>query len=720
MAIGLSLAIFLPAFTSVVYAQGDNITSSIEVTLEPGYVDEIIQPVNIMDESSMRYEKDAVFSSLPSIEGKYYGPYLESSIFQFQHIGGWFQFATNFTIGADTIMNGASRFWVRVPILPTQYVWWHLWCSWGYYNTIEGIATFEDYTYGALLPWYDPDLFYLSSSFKWASGNVWSTVSKETYQIKYSSNGLFVRFDGIFPPGESFTMAFTGVLKSDQSPIVFLSQERQNLDETQKFRFFQPYEVRSASGALLDFGYQYDNNETIPLAPSWAFVFTNGIGKEGLLGYNLEFRREDDFIQWGNLQWSGFDLPYPIEGFNDGEYLSFYMPFSAIVINETNPILIQNAINWKVNVTLGYGYEAWSPIEMEFATPTGARESIEFYINSTENFILFSTPYPVTVNRTHSPTANPNNVTVGLRLTPMQQSNIVFMGSTPNALDGPNPPDTPWNQVGIWAQYWHEDERASWNSLIEVNAHILPLYNSFQWTDGRWAQINESALFWVYDFGWGIGYSFPGETTIYMFLDNGGEYFYNGSYQTFAETLKDDVDWWTGLVEFIRSIAGVIWDGILWIYEGLKSIGNWLWAVVTEIVGWLVSIAKDIAGKVSHIVEGLLYGVPMIVILFLVTHVGSMLNTGHLPKISRARRWIKKIRRPGKKVYRKVKYARELAQARLPMRGVPTPKKIRTELKYRKDIRAIEARATAREQVRKQRERRTRERIRDIERRQRG
>ena len=368
-----------------------------------------------------------------------------------------------------------------------------------------------------------------------------------------------------------------------------------------------------------------------------------------------------------------------MDGFYNDTHLSFYMPFSAICTSEEMGVsVVRNSIDWKVNITLNPA-SAYSPSINYWAEFNRSAYGLnftyysEFYVNNTSNYLLFSTPYPISINWTylgapiHGP---PYTIDIQVLLTPMQACDIVFLANEIDeddafwsALDVPYGHALTYSheKVGVFTEYWHEDERASWDTDITINGHWLPLYQCFHWTDGRWAEVNETKLYWTYDFGWGMAYSFPGETQLYMFLDSGGEIFYNGSYAGFVDALEDkDKGLWEGLfediVQVIGTIAGWLWDGIMWTIDTLVSIGNWIYTTISEIVQWLISVIKDIAGKVSDIVEGMLYGIPMLVILFAATYYGEMLYKGKIPRLTKERRLYRKVvKRPVKKVYKVVK-----------------------------------------------------------------
>ena len=653
------LVIFiLVVFAPTAQAATETRSTQVQVSFEPGQTGANSTIVNMADETTMKYEKDVVLNELPDIEGKYFGPYLQSSLFQFAHKEGYFQFVTNFTFSPQIIMNGATSFWLRIPIVPAQYSWWHLWCDWGYADTIEGSRGSLTQPTNIFLPWFDPSIEYFGSStpflgaYEWDSGNVWSTQAGDTYQIKERDTGLYVRLDGIFRSNELFTLSFTGFLNEGESPMVFLTQERNSVDDNQTFRFFQTYELRDSAGAIIDWGYKYDSNQTLEIAAAWAFLFTSGIGKDGMVSYHLQFGgpMSYDFLMWGQNAYGAL-WHQRIYGFSNGSYLSFYMPFSGTVMNGGSPGVAKTGIDWYVTIMIKQHTQLFD----DDGDGVGDDFISIFFVNNTNNYLLFSTPYPVV-----SSLPAPAYVDIVMTLTPMQTCDLILLGVDLNAEHS----GLPTTQSGYWVYYRHEGESASWDASIYVNAHIYPLYNSFDWTDGRWAKVNETKLYWVYDFGWGLGYSFSNASTIYMFLDNGGEFFYTGSYADFVDYVdKHSLTIWEklfkGITDFVGAVAGKIWDGLQWIWQTLKNLGTWIYNVIDSIFDWLISVAMDIASKVGNIVQGMLYGMPIVLILFAVNYVGSALYQGHIPKLGKERRLLKKLR-PRAILRQRAKYQRKL------------------------------------------------------------
>ena len=652
--------LLLVQFVPIVQAEDEAVTQ-VEINLQPAEYDETSTVINPMEPETLRYEKDTILAALPKVEGIYNGPYIESSCFQFAHVGGIFQITSNFSFEASNIMNGVSSFWLRVPVLHSEYQWWRVWCDWGYYNTVEEIGSVAlDEEWNALLPWLNPewDLMLQSpgDAFVYDPGNVWSTEATETYQMRCTDSGIYIRFDGIFKPNEQFTVSFTGKLYDDYSPTVFLTQERRDLSQPQKYRFFDIYQLLDAGGVIVDYGIKYDKYESIPLDPAWAFLFTSGLGKEGMTSYKLKFDgTSDDFIQWGGTPYRGSIVTNKITGFHQDHYLSFYMPFECDAVDTSSALLANNIIDWEVTLELyaGLGMPYFIHTIPYGGAPDPADTVIEtFDVTTTGNFLLFSSPYYVH-DFIGGPT--PTFITVFITIHPKVPCNVILLGA--ELLEEHDAP-APYDMDTHWAYYIHDDEVAKWDTSLSVNAHVYPLFNAVCWTDGIWASVTPNELYWTYNFGWGMAYQFEGDTELYVFLDNGGEYYYNGSYQEWISEMSNpdqsidslsDLFW--AIVSIGGAFVGFIWDGIQKVWNLVKGVGNWIWNTIMKVVGWLISVVKDIATKVSNIIEGMLYGLPILVVIFLVNYAGTMLYTGRIPKLGKERKLYRKaIKKPVKRV----------------------------------------------------------------------
>lgn len=655
----------------------------IPVNLEPGHRDTTTQVANLTTES-VPLEKDFIQTALPQgTEGKYWGPYLKSSLFQFDHIGGKFQIVCNFTVTSGIIMNGVSEFWARIPIVPSQYSWWHVYISWNAQNKYAEVGTgvtiplnFHD-KFKLVTPW---DLtgsdvitaYDYSLTPGWRFGNVWSISNNTNHRILYTDAGLFIRFQGVYPAGEKFIISFTGQLKDGESPQVFLTQELLTANTSYPYHFFDYFTLGNQMA-----GWQYDYILQLPIMPAWAFIFTSGIGKENMMSYVLDFTNSTSHKDY--LEIYSVDFPYyNLVGTHERTYadyyrtmwgytnttncFSFYMPFETVKNKQT---LDSAIINWWVKITLlDRANDTWHR-PYWFGAGVGSsdehykNQTIQFPIIGTSDYLLFTCPeevsynssYALSINEVFGNPRNWNNGRIFLRveLYPITNCTLKFLAYTAQVT---NTLGDFWFDEWRWTDYRHTDCYSSWSLGLNGNINeYLPIMSTYAWTPGIWAQVTETAYYWIYDFGWGHGYWFPGVTNIYIFLDDGGKYMYSGSYPGFIVKDKPDIGGMTLaqlIQEAFKALTGFIYDGLTWIWNQLVSIGKFIWNIVSGVIGWIVSIVKDIAGKVTNIIEGLLYGFPIIATLFIVNYVGGYLQSGHfgkLPKATKERRLIKKVYR---------------------------------------------------------------------------
>jgi len=620
-------------FLPVVSAE-DYTGSSISVSLEPGASDQTSTTVNTADETNITKEMDAIYNYLPSgTEGKYYGPYLQSSLFQFSTTGGYFQFATNFTIGSDIIMNGVSNMYVRIPIVPAQYDWYHVVITWdNRFNAIEtgpdawvsGIT--DTNIWKMVTPYELGDFDYAHGPPGYEIGNYWSFDGTNNSVLIPTDYGLFLNLNGQFLSGVQFTIAFTGHLAESNAPQVFLTQELWE-DTNYSYRFFD----FKTLGNTAKFTYDYSTN--FALAPAFAFVFLNGIGKYGMTSYTMEFDDsdgEDDSLQFYGAWMEDFNTTngqVSVEGFTNGSYFSFYMPFQSLYNFDTPG---SAEIDWEITVYLTYDWD-FAEGGQYFMINGSKRDSQTFYVNDTSNYLLFTCPNKIWTDAF----VIDESIAICLVLNPVQNCSLKLLG---------NVVDDDYERLEQ-CNYYHE---YYYQGMVSLNNNELyPLFNSYSFTNTIWAQVTETSLYDIYDFGWGKGYNFPGETNIYIFLDDGGQYLYNGSYAGFVENWnnRDSEDSFiTMIMNALRNAVGWIWDGITWVWDTLVGIGTWIYNVISEFIDIIVTIAKDVISKVVSLVQGFIYGLPIIITLFVVNYAGQMFQTGHMPRARKERRKLKQLK----------------------------------------------------------------------------
>lgn len=664
-----------------------------QINLKPGVSDLNSNVINLMNGSDIQQEKDIIYSQLPQgTEGKYYGSYLPASQIQFPRTGGYFQFATNYTISNSIIANGVSAFWLRVPIVPSQYQYWHLFCSWDsiyveYFampgNSAVLQAFYPEEVAKLSLPWYIGSYYYQTlypQTSGWNAnypGNYWSINENQTASnIIETEKGLFIYLQGIFKPNVQFTLSFTGRLYDRENPNVFVTSETETPNETQSFRFFDPFlYINPDHIAIDDFGFSPDNKKTLPLKPAWDFVFMSGIGKEGMLSYILDFHNEGLDRKaglWYPTLWNGVDNEKVQQLFfrqtidkttlsspTSLVYFTFYMPFSIIKTNKTD---MENKISWDILVTVfgGVGNTAY------FNNSGVYYSEVEMTVTSTENFLFFSAPYPLTTHGSPKLPYDWSEVNVVLRLAPVENCTLKLLANEPGT------------NLRSLTNAVMNNYLSSFRSDIRVGGLMLPLFNDMHLSNGLFVSVTPSKLFSIYDFGWGKAYEIRGFQSLYIFLDGGGRFFLTASQEEILDGLdakrsgKNSSGFdpfkalWDLIKGAVQGLAGFVYDGLMWVWDTIVGIADWIYNAVSGIWGWIISVVTDIINKVSNILEGLLYGFPIMSLLFIVNYAGGYLSTGTVKqmtkqlskkglkkKLVRLRRKYRRVLKPITKTYAK-------------------------------------------------------------------
>ena len=661
LSIALILLMVATIFAPSVSADANN-TAVTYVNLEPQYYDTTSRRVNIVDEKNITKEETDVRQGLPqTIEGKYWGPYLQSSLFKFNKQGGYFQIAQNFTIPSSEIMNGVTELWLRIPVVSSQYDSYHVFIDWdpmvdaialGYAdnNPITPVTGLITHT---VVPW-----AVTGSQFYWGyeyPGNYFSVDSDITQEIYKSEKGLYLHLRGIFLPDQQFTISFTGHLKATAGgPQVYLTQELLPTQDNYSYYFF---DSKTIEGVWQEF--KYYNSQVLQLMPAWAFIFVSGMGKQGMSAFDLGFKNDADHRDY--LEYSFYFLETTERAnLTANPWITFYIPFSVDTITNST----ESSMQWDVNITI----ETTGGIALSLFFNDGSGTpvySIEFNVTSNVDYFLCSVPLPLAFDPA------PGAIFWGhldIRLMPHEPSAVRFLAYLPD-YSAPSPPFISINKYQwTFANYRHGGylatdppyfdgyevspggyvytDRPKYALPVVNNANYLPIAISRSMSAAPIASVNATDAMTVYDFGWGKGYSYPGATNIYMFLENGTSFQYHGAYKDFGESWDQTfADW----IAFMTSIPGLVWgsimDGITSIWNAVKAVGEWVYNIITELIDWIVSIIMDIANKVYDVMVGITYGLPIILTLFIVSYTGSVLTTGRIGKATKERRLLKKVTR---------------------------------------------------------------------------
>jgi len=537
--------------------------------------------------SQLDLEKDAMRPEFNE-PGRFLGPYVRTSKFRFtSQKGGVFSFESTFNFTKQQVMNGASTYWVRWPIDPSEY---RVLCIQivDYFAFTVGGPLNNDYVRCAGHTTEPPGGLLGFAFFDEGLGD-WAIRD---------GTGLYVKEWNWLKPGRNYTFRFLGQLVDDVSPSVWVTVERYQLAAKQTYEFS-------------DFVRGVSHTESLPLYPAFAFNFLAGIGESGLTSYRIPFTgRNTTFM---------FSQEYePFDACTD--HFSFYIPF----IGADN-------VTWTFFVNATYGDTGGNPSPYLRNTWTTTTK---------RNFVLTSSPLSVQgmfdeINEI----CLPQSLTWGIQV--YASKPVVMLGYVP---DDPADIDLPWR---LSTATHTTNPFYAWGSgLLSIFSTldlVTPVFINADFTSGAWADVTITDLYQVYDFGWGRGYLFPGEVDIILFLEDGRQLPFNNeagaiesgpgsesqpcsvigpvqSVPVISEISKPIADWLNQFICFILNIAGNIIGFIQTIaqriWEGIKAIGEWISSAFMSFIDVLVDIATSVVDIVVNIATAFLVSLPFVLVLF--------------------------------------------------------------------------------------------------------
>lgn len=567
-------------------------------------------------------EKDFLNAEMTSDPGRYIGPYVRSSEFQFtSHVGGDFIFNSSFNFTSRQIMSGSSTFWVRWPVDPFQYDSVCLQVA-GYFTSGDNGGVPYTLCEGAIQPdGTAAQAFYgFANTPPYYSGILTAQSFADLGAgVAIDSSGIYMKFWSGLLPDRTYNFTFMGHVLPGTSPSVWSSIEDFQVANTTRYVWGNPLtKARQV--------------EDLALYPAFAFNFISGIGDGGLTAFQVPFDDTNSTFLNGHpvVQYEGVT--------NTTTYLSIYVPYTGAT-----------DVNWRISV------------HAVMHATLCANPSVDFWVNGTNGFLLTSTPRSYQeMNCGLDNLTNGDRVSVRIDL--YANKPVTILGYIPGdqmPFD-PNSIPTicgcmPTDATGAWALFDHmaiegtdgSSNPVVWNQtlLSKLMYRFMPIFASVQWTTGRWATVTPGLFFTTYNFGWGKAYLFPGQVVLHTFLQNGTQLFYDsraalagsfgGSMQaaqqcmnaarqggTAAITTGSNAmpDWLVDFVCVVESTAGNIIGTIVSAFQQvwalLQSLGQWIY---TALVGLFTAIANVITGFVeiaTQVAYSLLAAFPFVIILF--------------------------------------------------------------------------------------------------------
>lgn len=601
-----------------------------EIRLIPMADWEYDETVNLGENEGLQLEQDAISSRMMETEGIYYGPYIESSLFKFDHQGGWLRFSGDFRWSHQDIINGVSDFWIRIPVVANEYVRWEL--------EIQDI----DFPYVGTPPATEDRPYTIVDKYRWIcidflthKGRCLDPESDDPYLVM-DETGIYLRFwNGLFPDVE-YHFEFNGKLFPELRPSVWLSIERLQLSTTTSFQFYDHDGIRYF-GDLGNILYNITND--LEVYPAWTFNFVSGMGQSGLTSFRLPSKNDTTFYRH-------FDFFHMVDDTAmDAEYVSIYIPFDSW----------KGPVDFHINVTFVRGYwEFENP-----AIPANKMSSQEWWVYGVENFLLVTTPWRLNYRGVGDPTY-PN---LWVRIS--CSDDITWLGYIQRGVD---------NEDYIIKGHPHFQMfyNQTWEDLLlgPLASRMIPAFIQVHVTDGLWASVTHLEHYQRFDFGWGRAYLYKGQTTLVMFLEDGTSYYGTGDDPFARDYCKVPSEWFDApswlqyLVCMISNLGGdlVGWLSSIFdrIWSALVGFGEWLHSSVMAFYGWLVSVVMNIVDVVGTILQSSLMILPFLIAIFVLAKGGRLIaNIGGektnkeivreaLGKVGRAKGEVKKAWGRGK------------------------------------------------------------------------
>jgi len=534
----LILIITLSPITNIVMAeQFETMEKEINIIPDP----RLGVNTNNIAGSNFTMESDFILSEIET-DGIYYGPYAQSSLFQFDHIGGNVVISSMFKFTQQQIINGCSRFTARLPTL---------WTARGE-NIYSGI------------------LFTIKNELNII---IYSrTITNASYLVEMGNYGIYI--DCLIPiiPNKNYTFTMDCSLLDNKKPIALLTIEQLQISNVSDVRFYKTAASESSWGTIWT-PTMYDFTETLEyIYPAWAFIFVEGMGENGIYGTDLEFSNGETLQAW-----DAFSIA-TINGTN----LSIYLPFRQRSAEK---------VDWVITLTLFSDYA-----DIHFINPANVadeRSSITMWINDTEHYLLFSSAFWIELRPGFPPFVSGGG-TVTIELEPNRDITLI------NQYNSSLRPDPYW---GLHQFYILPDnEKISMNYFISMTytegqwAIVEPsrYYTSydFGWGNGKIYPGIATMVFYI-------------ENGSSIFASGSLEGLRNSIYYGKPPD-EDEGGILERILRFVKTIPGKVRGFIDYLWGKIKALGNFVWNMFMGLIDWLIEIVSTIKDYATSILYGFL------------------------------------------------------------------------------------------------------------------
>jgi len=482
-------------------------------------------------------------------------------------------FEVSFTVNfsAKEIMNGASSFWVKVPM--------------AYDDKLFNVTNFDE-------PYYLPSTL---QSFI----NDFLIYASDTVLVDSS---IYLRFDYIITPNTNYTFTFrvpffywdvslissNGYYEPSITPKLLLTDEKVYEYDNSNYAFLtsnNSFDIYGTTNMSSPDYADYDGVSSFALPPSislgYSFIFSNGIGLGGLFGksypvtnYTSVYTKSTSFIMMTKITHNN----------TSGDYVSIMIPFYSIT-----PIHLVRAF-----------IEIWNPLHGKFASvSTSDSYTIS---NNYSGFFLFTFPLTLT---TYSPPNEGIPAVVVLAISNSLDSlgSITFLHTSNNNISSVN---VLGDKSGFYANVsLYNDYDFVWG-LTPTTYSDLDVYNYIYYDFICYAETTGEKWAWIWhNATGGIQYDYVFRQKIYVpitiyTITNGdtGATVYRGidgnAYKerlTNLGLMNSDIND-DGEEDWITTLAKSIKTGIMSIHNGLKKAYGYIMVGLQEIAKGLYRLGE--------------------------------------------------------------------------------------------------------------------------------
>lgn len=424
--------------------------------------------------------------------------------------------------------------------------------------------TYQDLQLGAAGYWFKIPVD--GSGVYSADINGLTVYNTDTKRVIFDESGIYVYLlNAVFPGLNWFNI--TLVPESFKDIPIFLSNENYTLNEDSITYLKYHYEsVPLGGGGGTEYHLDKSFTEYLPASMAASFIFQRGFDKNG---YSSQWINAGDTIYLSDSVYTDENVTYP----------SIYFPFRSY-----------EAVNFNITYDLVLGSATWSTTLTNPVTHA-SEYTVNVSLTDQLDYLLTSCPYYVNDSGFLGMGAVMHARVLNIFITP-DSPILLLRNSLTSASAGYN---------GFY-------DNSTYNTVTDSGADARGPKNIFACLDyqtGQWSRTYYySGFSWV-DLGWAQGYRFPGQTTVYIFMDDGSQVFYNGTAEEIfnlianeeyslndavKDAVKGSIKWLSD--DYLPNLMGRFGSALDQFLNNLIGFIKIIWRVIESFIDWAASMIK--------------------------------------------------------------------------------------------------------------------------------